>query len=123
MPKERYFNYCLSRVILLSKWRILMRKCESKKETVKLRTLVCVCLHNLFIELNDLSLTNWDLSKVDRKIQEEIQEILTMINCTRTRDIRKEAKRILEILKKTFRAEKVPNISIKQNENFLRIFK
>ena len=59
-----------------------MRKCESKKETVKLRTLVCVCLHNLFIELNDLSLTNWDLSKVDRKIQEEIQEILTMINCT-----------------------------------------
>ena len=100
-----------------------MKKCESKKETVKLRTLVCVCLHNLFIELNDLSLTNWDLSKVDRKIQEEIQEILTMINCTRTRDIRKEAKRILEILKKTFRAEKVPNISIKQNENFLRIFK
>ena len=100
-----------------------MRKYESKTETVKLRTLVCVCLHNLCIELNGLSLTNWDLSNVDRKIQEEIQEILTMTNCTRTRDIRKEAKRILEILKNTFRAEKVPDISIKQNENFLRIFK
>ena len=46
---------------------------EAKKETLKFHTLVCVCLHNLCIGLNDSVLTNFDLSKRDRKTQKEIQ--------------------------------------------------
>ena len=87
--EKRYFNYCLSRAQritegahdqLKGRWRILLRKCESRKETVKLHTLACGCLHNLCIELNDSALTNWDSSKGDRRTQEEFQEILTTTN-------------------------------------------
>ena len=105
------------------RWRILLRKYESKKETVKLHTLACACLHNLCIKLNDSSLTKWDLSKGDRRTPEEIQENFTITNCTLTRDISKEAKRIREILKNKFGLKKVPEIPSEQNENFLKIFK
>ena len=46
---------------------------EAKKETLKFHTLVCACLHNLCIGLNNPALTNFDLSKRDRKTQKEIQ--------------------------------------------------
>ena len=86
MPEERYFNYCLSRARMVTEedygqpkghWRILLRKCESKKETVKLHTLACVCLHNRCIKLNDSAITNWVLTKCDPRTQKEIQKILT----------------------------------------------
>ena len=88
-----------------------MRKCKSKKETLKLHTISCACLHNLCIELNVSALTNWDVSKGNRITQKEIQEILTMINCTQTRDISKEAKCIHEILEISFGLKKVQEIS------------
>ena len=87
-----------------------MSKYEGKKETVKLHILACVYLHDLCIELNESALTNWDLSKCDRRTQKEIQEILTMTNYTQARDISKEAKRIRKILKIRSWAEKVQKI-------------
>ena len=108
---------------LKGRWRILLWKCESKKETVKLHTLACICLHNLCIQLNDSALTNCDLSNGDRRTQEEIQEILTMTNCTQTKDISKEAKLIYEILKIRLGLKKVQEISSEQNGNFLKTYK
>ena len=95
MPEQRYFNYCPSRGRMVTKrglpstkgrWRTLLRKCESKKETAKLHILAYACLHNLCIKLDVSVLTNRDLSKGDRRTREEIQEILIMTNCTQRRD-------------------------------------
>ena len=55
------------------RWRILLRKCESKEETMKLHTHACVCLYNLCIELSDSFLIHRDLREGDRRTQEEIQ--------------------------------------------------
>ena len=71
----RYFDYCLSRARMVTErvyghlkrlWETLLRKYKNKKETLKLHTITCVCLHNLCIELNDSALTNWDVSKGNR---------------------------------------------------------
>jgi hypothetical protein len=43
ISKERYFNY------LKGRWRILMRKCESLPDEVKMVTLACMVLHNICI--------------------------------------------------------------------------
>ena len=42
---------------LKGRWRILLRKCESSVETVKLMSLTCIVLHNLCIELEDAILS------------------------------------------------------------------
>ena len=44
---------------LKGRWRILLRKCES---SVKLMSLTCIVLHNLYIELEDAPQRNWDLN-------------------------------------------------------------
>ena len=112
---ENIFQYFLPRARMVTedaygqlkgRWRILLRKCESKKETMKLHTHACVCLHNFCIELSDSFLINQDLWEGDHRTQEEIQEILTMTNCIWTRDISKEAKQILEISKIYFGEKK-----------------
>ena len=98
-----------------------MSKYEGKKETVKLHILACVYLHNLCIELNESALTNWDLSKGDRRTQKEIQEILTMTNYTQARDVSKEAKRIRKILEiRSWAEESARDI---ENGSFLKIYK
>ena len=60
---QRYFNFRLSRARLVTegafgrlkcRFRVLHRKCESNKETVKLMGLACVVLHNICIETKDL---------------------------------------------------------------------
>ena len=69
--EEKYFNYRLSRARMVSecafgslrgRWRILHRKCESKKETVKCVALACIVLHNVCIERCDVTWRKWDLS-------------------------------------------------------------
>ena len=98
-----------------------MSKYEGKEETVKLHILACVYLHDLCIELNESALTNWDLSKGDRRTQKEIQEILTMTNYTQARDVSKEAKRIRKILEIRSWAEKSARDI--ENGSFLKIYK
>ena len=59
---KRYFSYRHSRARLVtevfgrlkSRFSVLLRKCESNKETVKLYGLASVVLHNLCIERGDL---------------------------------------------------------------------
>ena len=91
--EKRYFNYRHSRARLVtegafgklkSRFRILFRKCESDKETVKLFGLSCVVLHNLCIELGDLVPRNFDLTldhaSNKRLSPEEVRDVLALTN-------------------------------------------
>ena len=58
-PKQRYFNYHLSRARMVTegcygqmkgRWRITLRKNESSKEEVKTTTLACMVLYNICID-------------------------------------------------------------------------
>ena len=62
-PEKAYFNYRLSRARMITegtfgklkgRFRVLFRKCEGKKETVKIMGLACVILHNLCIDKEDI---------------------------------------------------------------------
>ena len=62
-PEKAYFNYRLSRARMTTegtfgklkgRFRVLFRKCEGKKETVKIMGLACVILHNLCIDKEDI---------------------------------------------------------------------
>ena len=68
---KQYFNYRNSRARLVTEgavwrlkieFRVLFRKCESNKETLKLYGLACVVLHNLCIEHGDLVPRKFDLT-------------------------------------------------------------
>ena len=68
---KQYFNYRNSRARLVTEgavwrlkieFRVLLRKCESNKETLKLYGLACVVLHNLCIEHGDLVPRKFDLT-------------------------------------------------------------
>ena len=45
---------------LKGRWRVLMRKCESKKKTTETMTLACILLHNICIELENAAPNCWD---------------------------------------------------------------
>ena len=109
---KRYFNYRHSRARLVtegafgrlkSKFRVLFRKCESHKETVKMYGLACVVLHNLCIELGDLVPRKFDLTldhaSNKRLSPEEVRDILAL---------RKTNEKHFEVNKKS-RAAKVRN--------------
>ena len=58
-PKQRYFNYRLSRARMATagcygqmkgRWQFTLRKNESSKEEVKTTTLACMVLHNICID-------------------------------------------------------------------------
>ena len=58
-PKQRYFNYRLSRARMVTegcygqlkgRWRVTLRKNESSKDEVKTTTLACMVLHNICID-------------------------------------------------------------------------
>ena len=88
-PKQRYFNYRLSRARMVAeefygqlkgRWRILLRKCKSSKEEVRASTLACMALHNICIERGEtistkLNLTV-DLIANQRQDREQIRELL-----------------------------------------------
>ena len=91
--KKRYFHYRASRGRMVTegafgklkgRWRILSRKCESQKETVKKMGLACLVLHNLCIDLGDMMPRNWDMTidhaTNNRRPQNEIRDVLLMNN-------------------------------------------
>ena len=105
LPEDkRYFNYRHSRARLViegafgrlkSRFRVLFRKCESNKETVKLYGLASVVLHDLCIELGDLVPRKFDLTldyAANKRLSPE--EVKDMFLHSETRN-----KRILRLTK------------------------
>ena len=102
--KQKYFNYRLSKSRMVvesafgqlkSRWRVLYKKCESSKETVKLYALACVILHNICIlrEENlspqlDLTLDPAMFHQCDRN---KIRETLQMRACSKVKDTSRKA--------------------------------
>ena len=119
-PQQRYFNYCLSRARMVTegafgqlkgRWRILLRKWESRPENVKVFTLACVVLHNLCIRCQDVAPRQWDLTKDPssnkRRDQSEVCKLLLMRNCRTVTDNNRNATKVRETLKDKFWREKV----------------
>ena len=92
-PEKAYFNYCLSRARMIMEGAfgklkgrvgVLFRKCESKRETVKILGLSCVVLHNLYIDKEDIIPGKIDLSYDDvtnkRRGRAELRDMLNLTN-------------------------------------------
>ena len=118
-PQQRYFNYRLSRARMVTecaygqlkgRWRILFKKCESKKESMKIMCLACIVLHNLCIDLGDILPRAWDLNYDDhenkRRPAEAVRELLNMTRCRKIADTSKQASIIRNCLKDKFWREK-----------------
>ena len=110
-PKQRYFNYRLSRARMVTegaygqlkgRWRVLLRKCESSSTNVRTFAFACMVLHNICLHLGDtlprkLDLTI-DLSTNEKRDRAKIREILEMRNCTKVRDSSLQAEKIRDAL-------------------------
>ena len=110
-PKQRYFNYRLSRARMVTegaygqlkgRWRVLLRKCENSSTNVRTFALACIVLHNICLHLSDtmprkLDLTI-DLSTNEKKDRAKIREILEMRNCTKVRDSSLQTEKIRDAL-------------------------
>ena len=120
-PENAYFNYRLSRVIMITegafgklkgRFRVLFRKCESKKETVKIIGFARVVLHNLCIDKEDIIPRKFDLSydHVTNKRRDRA-ELRDMPNLTNSRlknydTGRGEGVKVREAITKAFWDEK-----------------
>ena len=69
--EKAYFNFHLCRARMVTEcafgklkgtFRVLRRKCESNKETLKIMGLTCVVLHNLCIDKGDFIARKFDLT-------------------------------------------------------------
>jgi hypothetical protein len=102
--KQKYFNYRLSRSRMVvesafgqlkSRWRVLYKKCETSKETVKLYALACVALHNICIQRGETLSPQLDLTLDPATYQQcdraTIRELLQMQTCPRVKDTSKKA--------------------------------
>lgn len=98
-PKQRYYNYRLSRARMVTEGcygqlkgrrRVLLRKCESSKEEVKTATLACMVLHNVCIDRGETLSKKLDLTldpvTNQRRDRNRIREILQMLPCEKVRD-------------------------------------
>ncbi|XP_057294674.1 uncharacterized protein LOC130623211 [Hydractinia symbiolongicarpus] len=94
---------------LKSRFRVLFRKCESNKETVKLCGLASVVLHNLCIELGDLVPRKFDLTldhaSNKRLSPEEVRDVLALRN-TKQKNFEISKKSASAALTKSFWKEK-----------------
>ena len=92
-PEKAYFNYCLSRARIImegafgelkGRFGVLFRKCESKRETVKILGLACFVQHNLCIDKEDIIPRKIDLSDDDvtnkRRDRAELRDMLNLTN-------------------------------------------
>ena len=109
--KQRYFNYRLSRARMVTesaygqlkgRWRVLLRKCESSSEKVRINALACMVLHNICIDRKDSIPKKLDLS-IDPSTNEKrdstkVRELLQMRACRRIKDSLVEAGRIRSAL-------------------------
>ena len=114
-PKQRCFNYRLSRARMVTegaygqlkgRWRVLHRKYESSAKEVKIITLACVILHNICISQNDQLPKYWDITS-DLHISAEVRDTLDMTKAQKVKDSEKEAIKIRNALADHFLQEKV----------------
>ena len=98
-PKQRYFNYRLSRARMVTegaygqlkgRWRVLLGKCESSSTNVHTFALACMVLHNICLALGDTSPKKLDLTidlaANEKRNREKIREVLRMRTCAKVRD-------------------------------------
>ena len=91
MDSKTYFNYRESRARMVtegafgrlkSKFRVLHKKYESDKETIKTMAFACVVLHNICIDREDLIPRVFDLSYDStankRRDRKTIRELLNL---------------------------------------------
>lgn len=110
-PKQRYFNYRLSRARMVTegcygqmkgRWRVTLRKNESSKEEVKTTTLACMVLHNICIDRGETLSKQLDLTldpvTNQRRDRNQVRELLQMTSCERMRDPSKQANAIRDAL-------------------------
>lgn len=95
---------------LKGRWRILLRKCKSRKEEVRAATLACMVLHNVCIDRGDTITKQLNLT-VDpvtnrRRDREQIRELLQMTSCDKIRDSCHQANVIRDALADKFFVEK-----------------
>ena len=94
--EKAYFNFRLSRARMVTegafgklkgRFRVLHRKCESNKETIKIMGLGCVVLHNLCIDKGDFMPRKFDLTfdhmTNKRRDRAELRDILHLTNSNR----------------------------------------
>ena len=110
-PKQRYFNYRLSRARMVTegaygqlkgRWRVLLRKIESNKDLVRTVTLACMVLQNICIERGDSISRKLDLSvdptTQEKRDREEIRKLLQMTDCRSSKDTSDEAVKVRDVL-------------------------
>ena len=110
-PKQRYFNYRLSRARMVTegcygqlkgRWRVTLRKNESSKDEVKTTTLACMVLHNICIDRGETLSRKLDLTldpvTSQRWDRNRIRELLQMTSCEKIRDSSKQANVIRDAL-------------------------
>ena len=119
-PKQRNFNYRLSRARMVTegaygqlkgRWRVLLRKCESTPEEVKIATLACIVLHNICLERGDTIPTKLDLT-IDpltnqKRNRNTIRALLNMRNCKPVKDSSRSANQIRKALTNKLWSEKL----------------
>ena len=94
---------------LKGRFRVLLRKCDSSKSTVRAMALAAIVLHNICVERGDLMIRPWDPS-VDpvtnqTRPREEVRRILMMRECRRVADTSAQANRVRDALAQHFHTE------------------
>lgn len=106
-PKQRYFNYRLSRARKVTKgaygqlkgrWRVFLRKCESCSINVRTFALACMVLHNTCLIESDTMPKKLDLIidplTNEKRDRVKVRELLQMRNCTKVHDFLAQAEKI-----------------------------
>ncbi|XP_038050624.1 protein ANTAGONIST OF LIKE HETEROCHROMATIN PROTEIN 1-like [Patiria miniata] len=118
-PKQRYFNYRLSRARMTTegaygrlkgRWRVLQRKCESIPENVRSATLACIVLHNICIDRGDTVSTKLDMTNDpatgERRDRDKIRALLHMNLSPPVRNTNRQAETTRSCLATKFWREK-----------------
>ncbi|XP_066930476.1 uncharacterized protein [Clytia hemisphaerica] len=124
-PEKRYFNYRLIRARMVtegafgklkSRFRILHRKFESQKETVKLMGLACIVLHNICLDRGDPVPRQYDLTldvaSNKRRDPKTVRDLLDLIRADTNFLTRGKAaaENVRNAIKDSFWAEKNGNV-------------
>jgi hypothetical protein len=107
LPKQRYFNYRLSRARMVTegaygqlkgRWRVLLRKCESNSTNVRTFALACMVLHNICLSRGDTMPKKLDLTidplTNEKRDRVKVRELLQMRNCSKVKDSSSQAEKI-----------------------------